>query len=176
MNLTIKPAPVRKRLHVNTTPERAFAVFTARMHAWWPLDHSLLQGKPRQDVIIEPRSGGRWFERATDGSECTWGRVLAWEPPGRVLLAWQIDATWRFDPDFVTEVEIRFIPEGGATRVRARAPQPRALRRRRRDDARHVRLAQRLEHRAGTLRRRGERAGLNRRMPAQLSSASAAGT
>lgn len=117
MNLTIKPAPVRKRLHVNTTPERAFAVFTARMHAWWPLDHSLLQGKPRQDVIIEPRSGGRWFERATDGSECTWGRVLAWEPPGRVLLAWQIDATWRFDPDFVTEVEIRFIPEGGATRV-----------------------------------------------------------
>jgi hypothetical protein len=117
MNVTIKPAPVRKRIHVKTTPERAFAVFTARMHAWWPLDHSLL-GKPREDVVVEPRAGGRWFERATDGSECTWGHVLAWEPPARVLLAWQLDGTWRFNPDFVTEVEIRFIAEGAeATRV-----------------------------------------------------------
>ena len=66
---------------------------------------------------MEPRVGGRWFERGEDGSECEWGRVLAWEPPARLVLAWQVDAQWRFDPDFITEVEVRFIPEGDATRV-----------------------------------------------------------
>ena len=118
MNITIKPAPIRKSLRVMTKPERAFQVFTARMHAWWPPEHSLLAGKPREDVIVEQRPGGRWYERATDGSECNWGHVIAWEPPDRVLLAWQLDGTWSFNPDFLTEVEIRFIADGpDATRV-----------------------------------------------------------
>jgi hypothetical protein len=118
MSIAIKPAPVRKTVHVKVEPRRAFEVFTGRMQAWWPPEHSLQVGKTRQEVVVEPREGGRWYERATDGSECNWGHVMAWEPPGRVLLAWQIDAQWRFDPDFVTEVEIRFIADGtGATRV-----------------------------------------------------------
>ena len=117
MSRTITPASVRKSIQVAVKPERAFEVFTARMGRWWRPDHSLI-ATPRENVIIEPRPGGRWFERGHDGSECNWGHVIAWEPPHRVLLAWQIDGTWHFNPDLVTEVEIRFIPEGAdATRV-----------------------------------------------------------
>jgi uncharacterized protein YndB with AHSA1/START domain len=68
-------------------------------------------------AIIEPQVGGRWFERGEDGSECEWGHVLAWEPPARLVLAWQIDSQWRFDPTLLTEVEVRFIPDGDGTRV-----------------------------------------------------------
>ena len=68
--------------------------------------------------MIEPRPGGRWYERAADDTECTWGKVLVWEPPGRAVLAWQLNASWTYDPDFLTEVEIRFTPDGEAgTRV-----------------------------------------------------------
>ena len=118
MTRTIVPAPVRKQVEVATTPARAFDFFTARMGRWWRPDHSLLGGLPRDDVIVEPRPGGRWYERATDGSECDWGKVLEWEPPGRVLLAWQLNADWRYDPDLVTELEIRFVAVAAArTRV-----------------------------------------------------------
>jgi uncharacterized protein YndB with AHSA1/START domain len=73
---------------------------------------------PQQDVIVEPREGGRWYERGEDGSECQWGHVIEWDPPRRLLLAWQIGADWRFDPALVTELEIRFTPEGpNATRI-----------------------------------------------------------
>jgi uncharacterized protein YndB with AHSA1/START domain len=117
MNITITPAPVRKSLRVMCRQQRAFEVFTARMSAWWHPDHSLLKS-PREAVVLKPRAGGRWFERAIDGSECDWGHVIAWEPPIRVLLAWQIDGQWRFNPDLITEVEVRFIADGeDATRV-----------------------------------------------------------
>jgi uncharacterized protein YndB with AHSA1/START domain len=69
-------------------------------------------------AVIEPHEGGRWFERGADGSECQWGRVLVWQPPTRLVLAWQIDAQWQFDPELVTELDIRFVPDGdGMTRV-----------------------------------------------------------
>ncbi len=68
--------------------------------------------------MIEPRIGGRWYELGTDGNECDWGRVLVWEPPTRLVLAWQIDAEWHFDPAFLTEVELRFDAQAsGATEV-----------------------------------------------------------
>ena len=68
--------------------------------------------------MLEPRAGGRWYERGVDGSECEWGRVLAYEPPDRVLLDWQISARWTHDPDLHTEVEVRFAAAGEArTRV-----------------------------------------------------------
>ncbi len=116
MNLTIAPAPVRKTLRVNAAPERAFEVFTAGMGRWWAKTHSI-NVSPQKDVIMEPRAGGRWYEVGEDGSECDWGHVIAWEPPGRVLLAWQVDSNWKFDPNLVTEVEVLFIADGDGTRI-----------------------------------------------------------
>ena len=115
MSTTILP-PVRKSIRVNTAPARAFESFTAGMRRWWRADYSINQS-PIGDIVMEPRAGGRWFERGEDGSECQWGTVLAWEPPARLLLAWQITADWRFDPDLHTEVEVRFTPDGGGTLV-----------------------------------------------------------
>jgi len=116
VNVQIVPAPVRKSILVKAGAERAFAVFTAGMGRWWNKAHHL-GASPLKDVIVEPRQGGRWYELSEDGSTCEWGRVLAWDPPRRVLLAWQIDGDWKYDPDFVTELEIRFMPEGEGTRV-----------------------------------------------------------
>ena len=111
MPLEILPAPVRKTLLVKAGQVRAFEVFTTGMGRWWPASHSI--GKsPQKDAVMEPRTGGRWFERGEDGTECDWGRVLVWEPPSRVVLAWQISAEWKFDPGLQTEVEVRFIAEG----------------------------------------------------------------
>ncbi len=108
---------VRKSITVNAAPERAFRVFTTRMGAWWPKANSIGSG-PQADVIVEPGVGGRWYEVAEDGSECSWGKVLVWEPPHRLVLAWQINGEWRFDDSLVTEVELNFTEvEGGRTQV-----------------------------------------------------------
>jgi uncharacterized protein YndB with AHSA1/START domain len=117
MNTTISPAPVRKSTRVAATPQKAFDVFTKAMGRWWTKAHSI-GTSPQQDVVVEPQVGGRWYERGEDGSECNWGHVLVWDPPHRVVFAWQINGDWKFDPSFVTEVEVRFIPDGpSATRV-----------------------------------------------------------
>jgi uncharacterized protein YndB with AHSA1/START domain len=111
--------PVRKTIRVQATLARAFEIFTAGMSRWWMPTHSISPTKtPIAAVVIEPRVGGRWYERGTDGSECDWGRVLVWEPPTRLVLAWQIDAQWNFDPALLTEVEVRFDAQAsGATEV-----------------------------------------------------------
>ena len=111
MSRTISPAPVRKTIRVAAPPARAFDVFTAGIGRWWPKSHHI--GKADLDThVIEPRSGGRWYERDVDGSECDIGRVLVWDPPARLLLAWQLNAEWAFDPELVTEVEVLFAPDG----------------------------------------------------------------
>ena len=108
---------IRRTFTVRAPQERAFEVFTTGMGTWWPRDgHTFAQG----EAVMEPRPGGRWYERAADGTEYDWGQVAEWQPPGRVLLLWQLDAEFTFDPDtaHATEVEVRFIAEGsGATRV-----------------------------------------------------------
>lgn len=111
--------PVRKSVRVQAPPSRAFEVFTAGMTRWWLPKHSINPTEsPIAEVVIEPWVGGRWYERGIDGSECDWGRVLLWEPPKRLVLAWQINAEIRSDPEFVTEVEIRFDPKpSGVTEV-----------------------------------------------------------
>ena len=116
MTKTITVAPVRKSVRVNATPERAFEIFTAGMARWWSKQYSINSSRSR-DIVIEPRANGRWFERGEDGSECQWGKVLAWEPPGRLVLAWQITAEWQFDPNLLTEVEVRFTADGAGTLV-----------------------------------------------------------
>ncbi len=116
MSRTISPAPVRKSLSVNATPERAFEVFTARFDSWWPRSHSIGQS-PLAEVVLEPRINGRWYGRLADGTEAEWGDVLAWDPPRRLVLAWRIGADWTYHADLLTEVEVRFTAEGERTRV-----------------------------------------------------------
>jgi len=109
-------APIVHSIVVKAPPARAFDLLTSQMGRWWPKTHSI--GKaPFADVIMEPRDGGRWFERDADGNETSWGKVLAWEPPLRVLLAWQINCDWGYDPNLLTEVEVTFVAQDGGTRV-----------------------------------------------------------
>jgi hypothetical protein len=110
--------PVRKEIVVEASQARAFRVFTEEQGSWWPLATHHIGEKAAETAIIEPRAGGRWFERAADGTECQWGKVLVWDPPGRVVLAWQIGPNWKHDEACSTEVEIRFVVLGPAlTRI-----------------------------------------------------------
>jgi len=109
-------APIRKTLSVRGIPSQVFALFTERMNAWWP-EGKTIGPQPRVAVVMEPHVQGRWYEVSDLGIETMWGKVLVWEPPCRLVLAWQIDASWRYDPDFVTEVELVFAPDDGRTRV-----------------------------------------------------------
>jgi uncharacterized protein YndB with AHSA1/START domain len=116
MNLHIQPAPVRKSIRVAAPADRAFEVFTAGIGRWWPKSHKI--GPADLDrPIIEPREGGRWYERDVDGTECDIGKVLVWDPPARLVLAWQLTPDWKFDSDLITEVEVTFTPDGDGTRV-----------------------------------------------------------
>jgi hypothetical protein len=83
-----KKLAVRKTVTVNASQKHAFTVFTEEHGAWWPLETHHIGTKTPQTVIIEPRAGGRWFERAVDGAECEWGKVLVWDPFGRLVLSW----------------------------------------------------------------------------------------
>jgi uncharacterized protein YndB with AHSA1/START domain len=107
----IASEPVVKEIVVAASQRRAFEVFTDRIDAWWPRTHHV--GKsPLARAVLEPRAGGRWVSLCEDDSECDIGKVLDFDPPRRLLLAWQIDADWQYDPAFVTEVEVRFVELG----------------------------------------------------------------
>jgi len=108
---------VRSEVVVEAPADRAFRVFTEKMEAWWPATHHIGKAEMKS-IILDGQTNGRWAEAGVDGSECDWGRVLVWDPPRRLVLAWQLTAEWKFDPNFVTEVEINFTPIGaGKTRV-----------------------------------------------------------
>ena|SRR5579872_6181155 len=111
--------PVRKTITVKATPEHAFRVFTEGVDSWWPREHHI-GAAPMKRNIIEGRAGGRCYSEQTDGTEAPWGSVLVWEPPQRLVLAWQITPQWKFESDLskASEVEVSFTPEpGGHTRV-----------------------------------------------------------
>jgi len=110
-------AAARTEVVVEAPLEAAWQVFVDG--SWWPKDKQI-GSEPIERSVIEPREGGRWFERGVDGAECDWGQVLAWEPPHRLVLSWHIGTTWQYDPDpaKASEVEIRFVAESGSrTRV-----------------------------------------------------------
>jgi uncharacterized protein YndB with AHSA1/START domain len=110
---TAEGAVVRKNVRVAVPIERAFSVFIEQMETWWPAEHHI-GAKPFQSIIVEPREGGRWYERDAEGNDCNWGHILAWEPPHRVSFSWHLGPDWKFDPDLAkaSEVEIRFTAEG----------------------------------------------------------------
>jgi uncharacterized protein YndB with AHSA1/START domain len=112
----IRVAPVKKSIRVNAPQARAFEVFTARFDAWWPKGHHIGQAEMKE-AVIEPRQGGRWYEKGVDGSECDWGTVLAWDPPKRVVLSWHINSKFAIDQSVASEVEVRFTEADGVTLV-----------------------------------------------------------
>jgi uncharacterized protein YndB with AHSA1/START domain len=104
---------VRTSIVVEAPVERAFDVFTQQMPSWWHPDHHILRGE-LAEMVFEPRVGGSIYDRGVDGSVCRWARVLAYEPPNRVVFSWDIDLEWMIetDPDKTSEVEVRFSAEG----------------------------------------------------------------
>jgi uncharacterized protein YndB with AHSA1/START domain len=119
MTTQTTPTTVEASIVVDAPAERAFTVFTEQIDTWWPPDHHILQGE-LAEMVFEPRVGGHVIDRATDGRECRWARVLAYEPPRRFVISWDIDLSWNIeaDPERTSEIEVRFVPEGPAsTRV-----------------------------------------------------------
>lgn len=110
---------VAKSVLVKAPLATAFDVFVGQ--EWWPLaTHRITEGEPGVEAVLEPFQGGRWFERSADGIETDWGTVLAWQPPYRILLTWQVNPEWKYesDPQLGSEIEITFTPEGAeSTRV-----------------------------------------------------------
>lgn len=102
--------PVRREVVVRVSQPAAFRVFTEGIDRWWPRGHHIGEA-PVAEFVLEGREGGRWYARHTDGSETSTGYVIAWEPPERLVLAWQVDGDWKFDPSLVTAVEVRFVVE-----------------------------------------------------------------
>ena len=104
---------VRKQVVVDTPIERAFSVFTDRFGDFKPPEHNLLRA-PIAETVFEGRVGGSIVDRAVDGSECRWARILAFDPPDRVVFSWDISPAWQIetDPDRASEVEVRFVPDG----------------------------------------------------------------
>jgi len=103
---------VRRQVVVNAPQAKAFAAFTERLGEFKPPEHNLLAA-PIAETVFEPRAGGHIYDRAEDGSQCRWARVLAYEPPDRVVFSWDISPQWQIepDPDRTSEVEVRFVPE-----------------------------------------------------------------
>jgi uncharacterized protein YndB with AHSA1/START domain len=104
---------VRTQVTVETPIARAFEVFTEQIGSWWDPDHHLLQAE-LQEMVFEPFVGGNIYDRYADGSECRWARVLAYEPPHRVVFSWDINPSWQLETDYekTSEIEVRFKSEG----------------------------------------------------------------
>ena len=103
---------VRRHIVVNAPIGEAFRVFTERFGDFKPREHNMLQAAIAE-TVFEPRVGGNIYDRAVDGTECRWARVLAFEPPNRVVFSWDISPQWQIEtnPDLTSEVEVRFFAE-----------------------------------------------------------------
>ncbi|HEV3378354.1 MAG TPA: SRPBCC family protein [Thermoleophilaceae bacterium] len=103
---------VRIQITVDAPIERAFRVFTEDFGSFKPPEHNLL-GTEIAETVFEPHEGGHLYDRGVDGSECRWARVLAYEPPERVVISWDINPRWQIETDLekTSEVEVRFVSE-----------------------------------------------------------------
>ncbi len=113
MNTQVTDTSVRTAITVEAPIERAFTVFTEGIGTWWPPDHHILDGQ-LAEMVFEPHVGGHIIDRADDGTECRWSRVLAYEPPNRVVFSWDINLDWKLetDPEKTSDIEVRFMAEG----------------------------------------------------------------
>jgi uncharacterized protein YndB with AHSA1/START domain len=104
---------IQASIVVEAPIERAFRVFTEDFGSFKPREHNLL-GVDIAETVFEPRVGGHLYDRGVDGSECRWARVLAYEPPDRLVLSWGINPRWQIETDLekTSEVEVRFVSEG----------------------------------------------------------------
>jgi uncharacterized protein YndB with AHSA1/START domain len=103
---------VQTQIVVEAPIERAFSVFTEDFGSFKPPEHNMLDVEIAE-TVFEPRVGGHLYDRGVDGSECRWARVLAYEPPDRVVFSWDISPQWQIETDLdkTSEVEVRFISE-----------------------------------------------------------------
>ena len=113
MSIQTEPTAIQTQIVVEAPIERAFRVFTEDFDRIKPREHNML-GVDIAETVFEPRAGGRVFDRGVDGSEFHWARVLAFEPPDRVVFSWDISPQWQIESDLAntSEVEVRFIAEG----------------------------------------------------------------
>ncbi len=112
MTTQAQATSVQSEIVVEAPLERAFAVFTEDIGSWWPPENHILDAE-LAEMVFEPRVGGHVYDRGVDGSECRWARVLAYEPPNRVLISWDITPQWQLETDSsrASEIEVRFVPE-----------------------------------------------------------------
>jgi uncharacterized protein YndB with AHSA1/START domain len=112
MSVQAQDTVVRASIVVEAPIERAFAVFTEDFGSFKPPEHNLLAVEIAE-TVFEPREGGHVYDRGVDGSECRWARVLAYEPPKRVVISWDISPQWQLETDLekTSEVEVRFVSE-----------------------------------------------------------------
>jgi uncharacterized protein YndB with AHSA1/START domain len=113
MTTQTEQTAIRSEVVVEAPQERAFRLFTERFDRIKPREHNMLEAEIAESVF-EPHVGGHVYDRAVDGSECRWGRVLAYEPPDRLVFSWDISPQWQLESDVEksSEVEVRFIREG----------------------------------------------------------------
>ncbi len=113
MTTTAARTAIRNEITVQAPVERAFALFTDGIDGWWPREHTI-GAAPMAKIVLEPRAGGRAYTIDVNGDECDWGRVLAYEPPSRVVFSWDITVSWQpeTDPQRCSEVEVRFSAQG----------------------------------------------------------------
>ena len=112
MSTHAQATSVRFEIVVAAPIERAFRVFVDDFDRIKPREHNLL-AVDIAETVFEPRAGGHIYDRGVDGSECRWSRVLAYEPPERVVFTWDISPYWQLetDPERTSEVEVRFVAE-----------------------------------------------------------------
>jgi len=106
-------SPIVVEFDVAASCRHAFDMWANRTSLWWPRGHTL-SGDDELEIVFEGRPGGRIFERAVDGSEHDWGRILVWEPPHRLAYSWHLF----FDAAEATDIEVTFTEVGDATAVR----------------------------------------------------------
>ena len=113
MTTQVLETSVRTSTLVGAPIERAFSAFTDGIGTWWSETHHILDGE-LAEMVFEPRVGGSIYDRGVDGTECHWARVLAYDPPHRLVFSWDIDVSWQLEKDHekTSEVEVRFKPQG----------------------------------------------------------------